>query len=282
MLKIAWIFFGWLGLAFPSLAASFDCKKALSATEKMICASSQLSEMDTTMSKAYSNAIKSMPKGSLFHLQQREWIRERNKCVSEQCLVNLYFEHIFRLQNESRYVLFLANEMVMCLAMLDQYNRDIFRVGYADVYGALQYSGLGFVHTEYGGVQSAIFDINNDETDELVVKKYRAVGKMGMEFSSEIYIYPKGSTVIEDYQGRKPWEEFDYATPNRISLSEYRLTALPSPHPVLEGPIYVGPFRFGGSIFVSLTSIYESWIVISKYMGGDKLQDICYFRDTKR
>jgi hypothetical protein len=175
----------------------------------------------------------------------------------------------------------MTKELTMCVAMLNQFNRDVDRRGYIGVYDAPHFSELGFRFADRGAVESAIFDIDNDGTDELVVRKYWPTDDIGNEFVSEIYVYPKGSTVLETYEQRMPWKEFDFETPNRIVLKEYRLAALPSPSPMLRGRMYVGPFRFNGAIYISLTGVDKRWIVIAKYVGRDSLQDICYFRDTR-
>jgi uncharacterized protein len=67
----------------PSMifAASFDCGKAASEVEKLICSDAELSRLDESLNKAYLQALER----TLFKKQtiksQRQWVKnERNAC----------------------------------------------------------------------------------------------------------------------------------------------------------------------------------------------------------
>ncbi len=69
-----------------SCAASYDCAKAGTKVEKMICADAELSKLDDNLSAAYSKALKESSDPSTLKQQQRGWMKERNKCVNSECV----------------------------------------------------------------------------------------------------------------------------------------------------------------------------------------------------
>jgi uncharacterized protein YecT (DUF1311 family) len=75
----------------PSIAASFDCEKATTVIEKMICANSELSDLDEIMGRAYSTARYAEATRNAVKLAQQRWIKEtRNQCTDVTCLRNAY------------------------------------------------------------------------------------------------------------------------------------------------------------------------------------------------
>jgi uncharacterized protein YecT (DUF1311 family) len=71
----------------PVLAASFDCSKAGTAVEKMICSDAVLSRLDEELAGKY-QSVSSSPQ---VKQQQRDWLRNiRNKCETTDCLVAAY------------------------------------------------------------------------------------------------------------------------------------------------------------------------------------------------
>ena len=82
-------------LATNAYAASFDCSKASSNTEAMICADAQLSDLDSKLSAAYINALKGSSNGATLKDEQRKWLRYiRAKCSDADCLKKAYRERI--------------------------------------------------------------------------------------------------------------------------------------------------------------------------------------------
>lgn len=76
---------GWVGLALALLlpgaanAAGFDCAKASSAAEKLVCATPQLSALDSDLGKVFQDAIKAHPElADAIRLDQRHWLAERD------------------------------------------------------------------------------------------------------------------------------------------------------------------------------------------------------------
>ncbi|MDR3100549.1 MAG: lysozyme inhibitor LprI family protein [Paraburkholderia sp.] len=79
-------------------AASFDCGKAASATEKRICASPRLSSLDTQLTALYQKRAAGAD-AAAWRDDQRAWLRERNQCGDTACLARVYGERLVVLAN---------------------------------------------------------------------------------------------------------------------------------------------------------------------------------------
>lgn len=82
----------------PSFAASFDCRKAVSYTEKTICADEELSGLDDALAKAYSQALPVKP--SLVG-EQRLWLKQRDACRNRDCLGAQYHDRLAELARQA-------------------------------------------------------------------------------------------------------------------------------------------------------------------------------------
>lgn|GEM_PF-1087971 len=83
-------------------AASFDCSKARTGTERVICGNEDLSKTDEVMADAYRRAQAAMQGQGRIDLQnqQREWLARRSGCgYNEDCLKRRYQERIAELQS---------------------------------------------------------------------------------------------------------------------------------------------------------------------------------------
>lgn len=80
----------WLVLGYPAYAASFDCSKAQTKVEKLICADAELSKLDEDLAAAYTNALKEDGKAASVRRAQKQWVKERNGCVDAACVKNAY------------------------------------------------------------------------------------------------------------------------------------------------------------------------------------------------
>lgn len=80
-----------------AVAASFDCSKASSATETLICKDPQTSALDDKLQQAYKGALGAVAASSKKALieEQRHWITyTRNICQDEACLQQAYTARI--------------------------------------------------------------------------------------------------------------------------------------------------------------------------------------------
>ena len=76
-------------------AAGFDCAKAGTAVEKLICSDSALSKADEELSDIYKRALGSSANAAEFKKEQINWIRtERDPCRNRECLAAAYKKRI--------------------------------------------------------------------------------------------------------------------------------------------------------------------------------------------
>jgi uncharacterized protein len=72
-------------------AASFDCAKASTTVEKLICADEKLSVLDDQLTAAYKTASETATDKAAFKTQQRDWLKKkRNACKNAECLTKTY------------------------------------------------------------------------------------------------------------------------------------------------------------------------------------------------
>ena len=79
------------------LAASFDCSKATTKVEKMVCASPELSQLDESLSRAYQAVQKRFGKAAV--LDQMWWLHRRDKYTNEIGLKMHYERRIKELES---------------------------------------------------------------------------------------------------------------------------------------------------------------------------------------
>lgn len=94
--------------AAPSVQAGFDCSRASSTVERLICADAQLALYDRAIASVYPLALKGGGAGKL-RLDQRRWMQDRDKCSDTACLQQEYetnlsdlFENVPRHTHEWR------------------------------------------------------------------------------------------------------------------------------------------------------------------------------------
>jgi uncharacterized protein YecT (DUF1311 family) len=76
-------------------AASFDCAKASTAVEKLICADEKLSILDDQLTTAYKAATETATDKATLKTQQKNWLKKkRNICKDAECLTKAYQSRI--------------------------------------------------------------------------------------------------------------------------------------------------------------------------------------------
>lgn len=121
-----------------SLSASFDCSKAKTNIEKLICGTQQLSELDSKLEKTYLNQRKKAnPVGENSQkpsnadedrlvTEQKHWLKHtRNACSDEACLKQAYTDRIDALDP-------FADGIISCKNMR-KYPERIFSGGAGDI-----------------------------------------------------------------------------------------------------------------------------------------------------
>lgn len=79
-----------------STSPSFDCRKATTTVEKLICTNPELSKLDVGLAEMYKEAVSKAPS---IRDDQRSWNVEKNKCTDTDCLKATYEDRISELTN---------------------------------------------------------------------------------------------------------------------------------------------------------------------------------------
>lgn len=84
------LFFAVALLSQSSFSASFDCKKASTKVEKIICSDIELGSRDESLSKHYERALAVSPGREMVKKEQREWLKGMAKCPDAICIKRQY------------------------------------------------------------------------------------------------------------------------------------------------------------------------------------------------
>jgi len=93
--------FGTLMVALPVQAASFDCAKAATKVEHLICDNPEISKLDDELDAQYKLALQDHTRAGATKFSQRQWLQERNGCLTAVCLRDTYLGRIRHLQEAS-------------------------------------------------------------------------------------------------------------------------------------------------------------------------------------
>jgi len=105
MKQITWIVLSWLVLLTTAQATSFDCAKASTKVENLICGEAELSKLDDELSKAYRQALDQGEDKQKVIKEQRQWLKEsRNSCDASNCLKSVYQNRISELGRKPKIV----------------------------------------------------------------------------------------------------------------------------------------------------------------------------------
>ena len=87
-----------VAFSFQLQGASFDCLKASTRIEKLICADSQLSNMDLLLARSYKQALSNTSHQTDLKKEQRNWLKVvRGACTDTECLQQAYLSRITEL-----------------------------------------------------------------------------------------------------------------------------------------------------------------------------------------
>lgn len=81
-----------LVIALPAQAASFDCAKAATKVEKLICSDAGLSKLDEALNEAYKTALQDGKQTDAVKQAQKRWMKERNGCADANCVRRAYIK----------------------------------------------------------------------------------------------------------------------------------------------------------------------------------------------
>ncbi|QWV95286.1 hypothetical protein KP004_08975 [Geomonas oryzisoli] len=81
-----------------ALAAGFDCTKAGTKLEKLICKDLELSAADDRVSLLFKEALKKSTDRDMLLQTQREWLKRRNAFIDREALLKIYNDRVIELQ----------------------------------------------------------------------------------------------------------------------------------------------------------------------------------------
>lgn len=154
--------------------AGFDCNKASSNIEKMICDDRELLQKDTQLNHIYKLLIP-LNLDNSFKESQRQWIKKRNNCKTFDCLHEFYnnrfeeFDHRVKYQFASKQVNSICSEV----STIFNANLGLIRKGYFEDSNK-NIDNFEFIKSNKNLTSHSItykLDINNDGKKEFVIGK---------------------------------------------------------------------------------------------------------------
>lgn len=302
------ILLSWLMLGITAQAASFDCRKAQSAVETMVCTDGPLSRLDEELAVVYGEVLAITPDQGLLKKQQREWLESRNRCKEIPCVEDSYRGRLAEL-NEAideaniltgpiSYGLAMSKNDKLCKHMDEIINEDVkirsdFIPENHAVFQAIDWKIITNGKPGIGGkpdfqYQLAKFDIDNDGKNEWVIK-FR--GGLKGYLSDDLYLFD------EDTQLQHPQRDLrNIVAQKKVEITFtgdlYELKEL-AEKDVLGSWYSIGPmvtldtFLFDGVFYLSMDGRIPGgrygeygprWLVIARYVKPGEFVDICYFR----
>ena len=80
---------------------SFDCRRARSVPEKMICSDTELARIDRELGRVYARArMATSDRAAFRHRQDQEWLRREATCRDRDCLLRWYAQRRDQLMRE--------------------------------------------------------------------------------------------------------------------------------------------------------------------------------------
>ena len=299
-------------------AASFDCAKASTKVEHLICGNPTLSSVDEAMATRYKTILKRGGGTSEVTQSQKDWLKERDKCEDISCLNAAYIRRIDDLDIilgeerkepspgvNGRLKLVMSKSNDMCQHMyqlmvddMQKYGRTFDRfdgfVSSHDEFTAVQWkpgraSYEAYGKTLYTNVDTALFDLNNDGVLDFVV---RMKGMLSGMRADAIFMLDRSMASRTNSLTTKDL----FGATNQIHLAG-GIYALSGPFAGrLESLWLLAPFIYHGVTYVYMQSLYRrdeavggDFAVIAKYHGGniglrrqsEKMDDVCYIERSE-
>lgn len=176
-MKFILYLFGSLMVAFHVQAASFDCAKASTKVEHLICDNPELSKLDEELSAAYITVLQDEKQADSIKQAQKQWMKERNDCADVDCVGKAYRSRIDELKptkSKDRFIPILSKNKPLC----DAYKRYVeHEVATSDQYihyaSPMCQRSFGNEFPEFTPVQWR--EIKPEDHPELAVQAYRYI-----------------------------------------------------------------------------------------------------------
>lgn len=101
MKRIAWIVLGCFGLPATAQAVSFECSKATTKIEKIICGDTELSKLDDQLNSSYRISLQDENHADAIRHDQKAWMKVRNACQDVACIKLAYEKRLSELSSIS-------------------------------------------------------------------------------------------------------------------------------------------------------------------------------------
>lgn len=142
---------------------------------------------------------------------------------------------------------------------------------------AVELKGEGPTVRRCSSLDKTIIDLDNDGQKDLVIK---ATFCMKGDPSDSFYVLPVDSRVLENAS----WQDL---SPLLAIHDKFERTGGTYPlrsiqfdkgalFPDLTTTFSVHPFRLDSTTYVGLTDGRREWMVIAKYLGAERFEDLCY------
>jgi hypothetical protein len=187
---------------------------------------------------------------------------------------------------ERGYEFVVGRDGKLCARVLEAFREDV------DDRGRLRYQheifrqiswkpvelrGQGPKTRHCSSLDKALVDLDNDGQQDLVVKTTFC---MKGAPSDSLYVFPADNSVLD----QASWQDMSplLATHDKFERTggTYPLTSLPMENgsPALTTLFTIHPFMLDGMTYVSLADARREWIVVAKYLRGERFEDLCYLR----
>jgi hypothetical protein len=141
----------------------------------------------------------------------------------------------------------------------------------------VELKGEGPTARRCSSLDKTIIDLDNDGRADLVVKTTFC---MKGDLSDSLYVFPADSRVLE----KVSWQDLSPLLATRDKFERtggtYPLTSLQVANgqapPDLTTTFSLQPFLLDGTTYVGLTDARHKWMVIAKYRGSERFEDVCY------
>lgn len=132
MKRIAWIILGCMSLVTTAHAASFDCKKAQTDIEKLICKTRELSNLDWELGKVYQTQLDKadVEKKNFIISEQKEWLKNvRDVCKDKVCLITAYASRLIKVVQHEDVEVMPITEAGAKLSVINEFDSKLRRLG---------------------------------------------------------------------------------------------------------------------------------------------------------
>lgn len=306
MKRLLLILLGWLALSFAAQAASFDCSKAQSKIEKMICADAELSRLDEEIAKVYGEVLKKFPDEALLKKQQHGWLKARNRCKDISCLSDYYRGRLAELNEanvfkaEESYTLVMSKDDELCNHMMELFNQDLKQYGWRGdehqeeheefkriPWQPARFSSVIDGRTEYTNVEGALFDLNNDGVQDFVV---RWQASLSGHRADTLDVFD-----VEEAKRANDLKAMDIGGGKGSIFLAGGFYDVSLPIKTIAGLRVLQPFIYHGVSYLFMRELFEvqpitpGYAAIAKYGGGKfqlremtgKMEDICYYQRNR-